>query len=40
MIVDVETERTGEIVFNKLAEARFAVNDAFGCADNVVSIWK
>lgn len=40
MIVDVEAERSIQIIFDELAQSRFTVNISFGCADNVVAIRK
>lgn len=37
MIVDVEAERSIQIIFDELAQTGFAMNISFGCADNVVA---
>lgn len=38
VVVDVEAEGTGEMVFDELAEAGFAAHDARGRADYVVAV--
>lgn len=40
MIIDIETERPIQIVFDELAQSRFTVNISFGRANNVVAIGK
>lgn len=38
VVVDVEAERAGQVVFDELAEAGFAAHDARGGADDVVAV--
>ena len=40
MIVDMQTERSIQVVFDELAQAGFTMNVSFGCADNVVAVGK
>lgn len=40
MVVDVEAEGSAKVVFNEFAQARFAVDVAFGSTDYVVAIRK
>jgi hypothetical protein len=40
VVVDVEAEGTGEVVFDKFAETGFAAYDALRCANDIVSVRK
>ena len=40
VIVDVEAQRAGEVVFDEFAEPGFTVHNSFWCADYVVAVWE